>query len=181
MPVVTGSAPLRRLLADGAAIGAAFSAVVLSTLWLDRRLWLADYPPDIRAAVGPGVAAPFALQVAAGAAVMAVIVGGTALSNRRAWKAAPAAHGALAAFAHTVGLFVIVSLVVLLVSDWFALVTLRPDFAVFPGTGDLAGYRDYGYHVRAGFLTWRPWAGGLALSAIMAAVAWSWGRGDARG
>lgn len=65
-------------------------------------------------------------------------------------------------------IFMVFNLVDLLLIDWLLVVTIRPSFVMLPGTENLAGYGDYGYHFRA-FL--KGTVGGLGLSLIVAGVA----------
>ena len=162
---------VRRIVIDGALLSAAFSFLVIGSLWLDPRLWLQDYPPDIRAAVGEDVAAPVALRVPVSLVFLVILLGGLIISNRRLWMEAPESYGWKTAFAHTLILFWLVNLVDVLLIDWLFLVTLRPDFVVFPGTEGMAGYGDYLFHARASFGNWEPWLASLLLAATVAVAA----------
>lgn len=165
---------VRRIVIDGALLGAAFSFLVIGSLWIDARLWLQDYPPDIRAAVGEDVVAPLALTAAVGLFFLVILLGGLIMSNRRLWMEAPALYGWKTAFTHTLILFWLVNVVDVLLIDWLFLVTLRPDFVVFPGTEGMAGYGDYLFHARASFGSWQPWLASLLLAATVAIVAPRW-------
>lgn len=107
-------------------LGATFTVLVIASLRLDARLWLADYPPDIRAAVGPGVTAPAFTRLLAGVVLVTVLLGGVLWSNLRVWREAPAAYGFVNAFAHIFALFQFVNLVDVVVVD--QLTTMMTEF-----------------------------------------------------
>ncbi|CAA9549928.1 MAG: hypothetical protein AVDCRST_MAG88-692, partial [uncultured Thermomicrobiales bacterium] len=98
--------------------------------------------------------------------LLAVLLGGPALST---WRLRQRTEGHLAfasAFAHAYALLVVCNLVDLLVIDYLLLVRLRPSFAVLPGTAGMAAYDDLGFHV-TGF------GKGLGFGLVpSAAIAW---------
>lgn len=158
----------RRIAIDGAALGASFALLVIVSLRLDARVWLDDYPPDVRAAVGDMAGAPTGLKVAAGVALFAVVLTGVIYSNHRLWIDSGKRSGFGTAFVHTLALFWVVNAFDVVVVDWLFFVTLQPDFVVLPGTAGLAGYRDYGYHLRESVFHWGPWLGTVAGAAVVA-------------
>jgi hypothetical protein len=70
-----------------------------------------------------------------------------------AWSAVTFARQAGAGywplFAHTYLVLLVPFLADLLVIDWLILNTITPKFFVYPGTEGFAGYKDYGFHLRA--------------------------------
>jgi hypothetical protein len=164
----------KRLARDGALLGALLVALIMGSLAYNAEIWLGDYPPAIRERFGPmGAAAERQGRVVA-VPLLALLLGGPALSTWRLRRA----RGTLApasAFVHAYALLIILNLVDLLVIDYALLVWLRPSFAVLPGTEGMAAYRDLGYHL-ATFFT------GLGFALVpAAAIAWLasrrwWGR-----
>ena len=47
------------------------------------------------------------------------------------------------------GVLLIPFFVDLLILDWLIFCTITPSFAVYPGTEGFAGYKDYGFHLKA--------------------------------
>lgn len=132
------------------------------------RLMLQDYPEDVRRAVPPKTPAERREAVWWIAALFAVVFGLplAAAIVARAQQPDPSFPGLyLTAFI----VLIAFNLYDLLVVDWLYFCTWTPSFAVLPGTEGMAGYKDYGLHLR-GFLF------GTALSVLasapIAAVAW---------
>ena len=71
----------RRMLLDGLLLGAVFTIVAVGCLWLDARLWLQDYPPDIQAAAASAGEAPLALRIVAAAVLFGALLSGMVYSN----------------------------------------------------------------------------------------------------
>lgn len=161
----------RRLLIDGALIGTAFGAVVVVSLRIDRRLWLDDYPPDVRAAVGEVGQVSGILTAIVAVLLLVTLLGGFLASNRWLARDLGARFDFPAAFLHTFGLMLMVNAWDVVVIDWLFFVALQPAFVIFPGTEGLAGYTDYGYHFRESFLNPRAWTGMLVASVVVAVLA----------
>ncbi len=157
----------RRILTDGAVLSAAFMVIVVASIWLDARLWIDDYPPDIRAAVGD-VAAPTAARVVFAVVLLGTILGGFIYSNRLFQRDLGRPLPFRAAFVHTFLLFWILNAFDVVIVDWLFFVTIQPSFVVLPGTEGLAGYKDYFFHFRVSFLNWAVWVGSIVGCAVVA-------------
>jgi len=160
---------LKWALVDGIILSVLISIVVLGSIYVDPRMWVDDYPPDIQAAVGP-VQTPPGQVIVGGVFFAAAVVGVPLWSNARLRRRN---HGKLsfwAAFANSALLFFVFAVWDLLVLDWLLFVTIRPSFMVIPGTEGLAGYKDYWFHFRVSFLGWVQWASILAAGLVMAGL-----------
>lgn len=160
----------RRMIRDGLVLGGLFTAVVVGSLWLDARIWIDDYPPDIRAAAGSAGEAPLALRLATAALLFGVLLGGVVYSN---WMAArergwTCRFGSV--FLHTLGILWVINVVDVVIVDWLIFVAIQPRFVILPGTEGLAGYGDYRFHLEASVLSWQPWVASLAVAGLAAAV-----------
>lgn len=131
----------------GTILGLVFSIAVLCMGRRDPELLLSEYPPDIRARVGPMRETTRrrakGLQLPLLGALGAVVVAGL-------WQLR-SATGELT-FVDTLlasnVMFQVWNLLDLVWLDWFILMTLRPRFMILPGTEGMAGYRNYAFHAR---------------------------------
>lgn len=161
---------IQKLLLDGSILIAAFSALVFYVGRYKPRLFLTkqDAPADILAAVPPQTAAEKRQARVLAIPLLLIMVGGVLYSTYTfALQSAPG-FGFL--FLHSLILVLGISLFDLVIIDWLVLNTITPQWAVFPGTEGLAGYKDYGFHGRA-HLKALP---GLVIAAALMAglVAW---------
>jgi len=152
-------------------VSAAFALVVLGSLLLDPAIWLDDYPPDVRAAVGDSIQQPRVLQGLVGALLAAVVLGGLVWSLRRL-NHELGALGFRQAGLHAFLMFWIVNAVDVVVVDWLFFMRLLQSRVVFPGTEGLPGYDDYLFHLEGSFLTLPPWVGSAVLSLVVGAGWW---------
>ena len=161
----------RRVSVDGLVLGAAFTLVVVGSVLLNPAIWLDDYPPDIRAAVGDSIPQPRGLQAFAGVLLVLVIVAGLVWSLRRLDRDF-GGIGFRAAALHAFLIFWIINATDVIVVDWLFFMTLLRSRVVLPGTEGLAGYYDYFFHFKESFLTLAPWVGSLVLSLLVGAGWW---------
>jgi hypothetical protein len=153
---------LRHGVVWGVVLAAALFPLVLLILRVNPEMMLNDYPPDVRARWGPISAGARRQRTWFALPIIAVLVGilwwsGRSLSGL---VEGPLSFGpAFLHFAFLLGTFNFLDLVVLDIP----LVYFQPRFIVLPGTEGMAGYRDYGFHVR-GFLI------GVAVAILGAAV-----------
>jgi hypothetical protein len=156
------------LLKDGLAYNLSMTALILGSLRWNPEIWVGDYPPDIREKYGPPgprarkqgllVAGPFFLLGG----------GGVLWSSLRLKRRNGGSLSFQAAFLHIFALILSFWLFDLAVLDWLVFVTLTPDFVVLPGTEGMAGYDDYGFHLRAHLKAAPMLAGFSALLALVA-------------
>jgi len=149
-----------RVVIDGAMLSAAAMLLIFGSLRANPRIWLNDFPPDIRKAVPPKTDAEKRQSLAWGLPFLAILLGGplvsTALLERQSGGCAT--FGAL--FLNGFGVALFFNVVDLLIVDWLVLCRFTPHFLVIPGTEGNAGYKDYGHHFR-GFII------GTAMSALL--------------
>ena len=160
---------LRRILIDGTVMCALLTVVIYGSIYIDPLMWISDYPPDIKAAVG-STGTPAGLTVIA-ATLSAVILFGMILwSNKRLRRENGGELPFLQAFAHCALLLFFFAVWDLLIFDWLIFVTIQPGFVVIPGTEGLPGYKDYWFHFKECFLGWEAWisilVGGLVLAGL---------------
>ena len=137
-----------RLWKDGSLMNGALTAVIFGSLYLNPEIWVHDAPPDIREKFGPKsekakrqttlIAIPFFL----------ILFGGVIRSNILLKRQNGGRLPFKTAFLNAYGLFLYFWLFDLVILDWLIFVTLKPSFLIFPGTEGMAGYDDYGFHLK---------------------------------
>jgi hypothetical protein len=135
-----------KILTDGAIYSLAASLYLMITLAVNPRLFLQDYPQDVRDAVPPKSKREQQLSLWVGIPFLLLLLLGPVLST---WDLVRSGAGAVTlpmACLHAFGIVFIFNLVDLLILDWLLFCTLTPRFMVVPGTQGLAGYKDYGHH-----------------------------------
>ncbi|MCB9422871.1 MAG: nitroreductase [Ardenticatenaceae bacterium] len=138
----------KQLLKDIFWYDAAMAGLILGSSYYNAEMWLNDYPPDIKEKFGPMsdkakkqgliVAIPFFF----------IMVGGIIWSNLRLRKANGGHLGRKAAFLNAFALIFSGWFYDLTILDWLIFVKVTPSFVVLPGTEGMAGYDDYGFHLR---------------------------------
>ncbi len=140
-----------RIVTDGAVLAGLATLVILLSLRANPRIWLSDFPPDIRNAVPPKTGAEKRQSLWWGLPLFAILLGGPVVSclllERR--LTAPASFGML--FVHAYAVASIFNVIDLLVIDWLVICAFTPRWLVIAGTEGMAGYTDYRHHFR-GFL-----------------------------
>lgn len=143
-------------LATGGSI--ALSLILLAIGLRNPRLMLQDYPADVRAAVPAKTAAERRETVWWSLPFLALLFGLPLVAAVAARLQQPdLSFGG--AFLNALAVLLVFNLVDLLLLDWLVFCTLTPRFVVLAGTEGMAGYRDYGLHLR-GFLI------GMAMSLV---------------
>ena len=131
----------------GTVFGVVFSIAMLIIGRVNAEMILNDYPPDIRAKVGPmsektrkqanlaslPLLATLGLIVVLGLGQLRNLTGELTFVNT---------------FIVTTTIFQVWNLIDLVLLDWFLLMTLKPRFMILPGTEGMAGYSNYGFHFR---------------------------------
>ena len=137
-----------RILIDGGILALIMSAFILATLRYNPRLLLNDYPPDVMAAVPEKTPAEKRLSVWLGIPFILVsfvlTLASTLAFSGRVGPEAPF----WALFVHALGVVGIPFLVDLVILDWLLFCTFTPSFVVIPGSEGMAGYKDYGFHLK---------------------------------
>lgn len=140
---------LRRLLVDALIYNSAISVLLIGGLAANAEMMVGDYPPDIRARWGPRSKKATRQAILLFIPFLLVGIGGLFLSNWRLKKANGGRLSFTAAFVNAFGLIFSVWSFDLIILDWLLFVTVTPSFVVLPGTEGLAGYSDYGFHLKA--------------------------------
>jgi hypothetical protein len=161
MPTVT------RILTGGVLLS------VLLVLWLfaifsfrvNPRVFLQDYPKDIRDKAPPQTAAEKRLSRLIKAPLLIFVIGVPLISSWALKRHDPEHATFVAFFLNAFGVVFTFNVFDLLLD--FVLVCMSPKFVVIPGTEGMAGYKDYGHHFR-GFLVGT--VGSLVIGWLVAAV-----------
>lgn len=138
-----------RVLKDGSGMNIALGALIVSSIKANAEMWAHDYPPDIKKAFGPKSEKAKRQTRLMTIPFFSILLGGVIYST---WRLRQEGHGRLsfpAAFWHVYSLFALFWLFDLTILDWLFFVTLKPGFAILPGTEGMAGYDDYLFHLRA--------------------------------
>lgn len=149
------------LLIHGLALSVLASAWILMVLWINPRLMVQDYPPDIRAAVPPKTDAEKRLALILGVPFLILLIAAPLWSTwaLKQQLGDPVSFRTLAE--HAFGVVFIFNVFDWLVLDWAFFCAFTPRFVIIPGTAGMAGYKNYYFHFR-GFLI------GTVLSVVMA-------------
>jgi hypothetical protein len=137
---------LLTILAYGAPYTVTLLALLLAMLRQNPRLLLQDYPKDVRAAVPAKTPAEKRASLYWSAAFLFVLLAfpiAAALASRAAHR------NTLEIFLSASGVAFLFNLADLLILDWLVVCTITPRFVLIPGTEGMAGYKDYGMHLRA--------------------------------
>lgn len=157
---------LNNALLYGLALSLILGAIMAISLVLAPDMWVGDYPPDIRARVGPMspkgtrlrpfIAIPFFIAI-----FVLPVLALSSLSRRVG--TVPLTPALASSFI----VFLTFNLFDLLIADWLIFCTLRPSRMILPGTEGMAGYRDYRFHF-IGFLKGLAFClvGGLVVAAV---------------
>ncbi len=152
----------------GAILTVLLSVTFLSLFFVSPASWVGDYPPDIKARFGPMDARARKWKGIFAIPTFAIMVGVTGWSILRLGEIAGPAltfwHVALSVFI----IWTVFNVVDLLILDWLVFVTLQPKGIVLPGTEGMAGYKDYGFHLRGSL---KGQVGIAIVSLIFAALA----------
>lgn len=155
-----------RLLKDGAIINGGLTALIFSSLLVNPEMWVQDAPPDIREKVGPKSKKAKWQSILFGIPFMLLLFGGAARSNQLLKREQDGLLPFKTAFWHAYSVMLSFWLFDLVIIDWLCLVTVKPSFAILPGTEGMAGYDDYGFHLRSAL----PALPGMMLPALLIAL-----------
>ena len=144
----TNQLSLKRLLKDILWYDAALAVLILGPLYYNAEMWLNDYPPDIKEKFGPMSHRAKKQGVIVAVPFFFFMIGGILWSNRRLKQANNGRITRQTAFINTFALIFSAWFFDLTILDWLMFVKRTPDFVVLPGTEGMAGYGDYGFHLR---------------------------------
>lgn len=139
----------QKILFDGGLLTFAFLSLVLIIGVSRPRLFLSkdDVPADILAAVPPRTKEEERLGKWIMLPLFIILTGGMLYSTFT--FQAQSGAGFLPTFLHALAIILMFSIGDLVLMDWLILNTITPRWAVYPGTEGFAGYKDYGFHLRA--------------------------------
>jgi len=161
---------LADILRDGAILSVLASIILMGTLWLRPRLFLQDYPKEIRAVVPPKTEEEKRLSLMVGIPFLLVLIGFPFGSTLILQTQSPSEVPFWALFLNSFGIVFIFNVVDWLVLDWLIVCTITPKFLVLPGTQGhpsyKPSYKNYAVHFR-GFLIGTVFS---ALAALVIAV-----------
>lgn len=143
--------PWVRILTDGAVFSTLVTLLIVASLRANPRIWLNDFPPDLRDAVPPKTAEEKRQSLYWGLPLLALLFGGPLVSCLLLERQQPELSSFPVLLLQAYGVAFMFNLVDLLLIDWLFICTFTPRWLVIPGTEGMAGYRDYGHHFR-GFL-----------------------------
>jgi hypothetical protein len=126
------------------------SIIVLGMMRFNPRLFLneGDMPPDILAAVPPKTEQEKRQALILGIPFLIAIVAVPFISTLQFRQQAGGNVPFLYLFLHSFLILMIFNLFDLFILDFLLFCTITPRFMVVPGTEGLAGYKDYGFHIR---------------------------------
>lgn len=139
----------RRVLLDGSVMSGALGTLIVGSMAANAEIWVQDYPPAIKEAFGPKSRKAHIQSALLAIPFFGFLLGGVIWSNRRLREENGGALTFKEAFWHTYALLAFFWLFDLTILDWLFFVTFKPSFAVLPGTEGMAGYEDYGFHLKA--------------------------------
>lgn len=139
---------LRRLLKDIFLYDTAMASLILIPSYINAEMWLNDYPSDIKARFGPMSDKAKRQAAILSIPFLFVLVGGIIWSNLRLKRVNGGQLGRKTAFLNAFALIFSGWLFDLTILDWLLFVKVTPSFVVLPGTEGMAGYDDYGFHLR---------------------------------
>jgi len=138
----------RRIVLDGAILSFVASLLLMVSLRLNPRIWLQDYPVEIRDRVPPKTEQEKRLSLIIGIPFL-LLVAAVPFISTLALKRQDGGVSFLQLFLNAFGVVFAFNLVDLLLLDWLMFCTITPKFVVIPGTEGMEGYKDYSYHFKA--------------------------------
>ena len=150
-----------KIIIDGGILAIVTSVFLVGAMLYNPRLYLnkGDIPADILAAVPPKTPAEKRLAMLMGVPFLALALGFPLYSTVGFSNGVGGDASFWLLFAHAMAVLLIPFFVDLFVLDWLIFCTITSSFVVYQGTEGFAGYKDYGFHLRAhtrGFLFMIP-------------------------
>lgn len=138
-----------KILYDGTLLSVIGGIILLGMLRYNPRLFLnkGDFPTDILNAVPPKTNTERRLALILGLPFIVALVVVPFISTLQLRQQAGEVSFLLLAL-HAFSILLIFNLFDLFVLDFLLFCTITPRFMVVPGTEGLAGYKDYGFHLR---------------------------------
>ncbi|MBN1163730.1 MAG: nitroreductase [Candidatus Krumholzibacteriota bacterium] len=140
---------LGKTILDGAILSLAASICLIAILRFNPRLFLQDYPKDVRDQVSPKTDKEKRQSLLVGIPFLVLLVAVPFISTLSLKRGFGDEAVFLQLFWNAFGVGFIFNLFDLLVLDWLMFCYITPGFLIIPGTRGMKGYKDYGYHFRA--------------------------------
>ena len=117
-----------------------------ASLYVNPEIFVNDYPPDIREAVGPMNESTRRQAMVAASVILPIMIGVPIYSLVRLKRQRP--HLSFrSAFLSTFIVGNVFNLYDLVVLDWLIFIVIQPELVVLPGTEGMVGYQDYFFHL----------------------------------
>ena len=124
---------LSRILLEGALLSAVLGIVIIASLYYNPRMWLQDYPAEIRARVLPLSAVEKRQRALVAVLFFSIILATLAYSMAGLRVAGGGSVTFLTAYLHSFGVLSLFNLFDAVVLDLILLTGFKPKFAVIPG------------------------------------------------
>ena len=170
---VTQELSLRQMAGDAAVVNILLGSLIVGSMKINPAIWVNDYPPDIKEKVGPIDAKTKKQSLIIAIPFFCLLGGSLVWSNIKLKRHNQGTLSFKAAFLNAYALILSGWLFDLTILDWLMFVRHTPDFVVIPGTEGLAGYDDYGFHLRE-HLRALPMLAGLAAIIAMLTASRPW-------
>jgi hypothetical protein len=138
-----------RILIDGTVLCLVIGVMIMGSLYINPRLWLQDYPAEIRAKVPPLSAREKRMRYMVAVPFLLLLLGGPVYSTLllRAEYGGALPFGI--AYLHVFLLLQLFNLFDAVVLDLLILALMQPKFATIPGAEGMEYlYRDWGMHLK---------------------------------
>lgn len=122
-----------RILIDGALLSFALGVVIIGSLYYNPRLWLQDYPAEIRARALPLTADEKRQRMFVAVLFFSILLGTLAYSMAGLRAVNGGSVPFLTAYLHSFGVLSVFNLFDAVILDLILLTGLKPKFAVIPG------------------------------------------------
>jgi hypothetical protein len=126
-----------RILIDGLILSVGLSIVLLGSLYYNPRLWLQDYPAEIRERVAPLTSGEKRSRAIVGVLFFGVAIAAIVYTLAQLRAANGGSVTFLTAFLHLFGVMSVFNIWDAVVLDLVMLAGLKPKFAMIPGTEGL--------------------------------------------
>ncbi len=152
---------LPQILIDGLILSVSLGVVIIGSLALNPRLWLQDYPAEMRAKVPPLTRREKQAQLIVTALFLAAAVGALAYAGSRLLAANGGTVSFLTAYLHVFLVLNLFNLFDAVVIDYLLIARLKPKFVSLPGTEGMEYlYEDWGMH-------WRNYLKGIVFCGVL--------------
>jgi hypothetical protein len=156
----------KRFLRDATIYNGLLVSLMAGSLYQNPEIWLHDYPPDIQEKYGPRSKEVGRLTRLWAILFIVIAMGYVVFAASRLKKANGGSLAFKQAFKYVYLLFFSFWTFDLVVLDLLLFSTIQPSFIVLPGTEGMAGYKDYGYHLKV------SWPAVPMLTIPSAIIAW---------